>query len=103
VVSVLLGVKPAFNVTSKQRRSGNYLGLVWPQLLIVCATVLAVVYGSVVLALGGPRSPAATWVGVFWGGYNVLMLSAIVRAAVYKPPDAWQARPPLFLFPDGDP
>jgi cellulose synthase (UDP-forming) len=102
VVSVLLGVKPTFGVTSKQRRSGSYLRLVWPQLLIVCATVLAMVYGSVVLALGGPRSLGATLVSVFWGVYNVLMLSAILRAAVYRPPASWQARPPDFLFPEGD-
>jgi cellulose synthase (UDP-forming) len=102
VVSILFGSKPTFIVTSKQRRAGNHLRLVWPQLLIVCATVAAILYGCVMLAMGGPRLLGATLISAFWGGYNILMLSAILRAAVYRPPSGWQARPPAFLFPDGE-
>ncbi len=40
-------------------------------------------------------------VNIFWGCYNIVMLSAIVRAAVYRPLADWKARPPEFLFPDG--
>jgi cellulose synthase (UDP-forming) len=96
VVSVLAGRKPRFAVTPKERQSGNYLRLVWPQTAIACGTVVAVVWGVAVLALGWPRSAEATLFSVFWGVYNLLMLWAILRAAVYRPPPNWQAEPPVF-------
>jgi cellulose synthase (UDP-forming) len=100
VLSVLLGRKPSFAVTPKQRQSGNYLKLVWPQGLIVCATALAILWGGLALALGWSRSREATLVSMFWGGYNILMLWAILSAAVYVPPAGWHARPPDRLSPE---
>jgi hypothetical protein len=38
-----------------------------------------------------------------WGVYNIVMLAAIVKAAIYKPPSDWEARPPDFLFSHGAP
>jgi cellulose synthase (UDP-forming) len=96
VVSVLAGRKPRFAVTPKERQSGNYLRLVWSQIAIACGTVIAIAWGVAVLALGWPRSPEATLFSVFWGVYNLLMLWAILRAAVYRPPPDWQPEPPVF-------
>jgi len=103
VVSVLSGAKLGFVVTPKQRQSGNYLNLVWPQLLIIWLTVLAAVYGLFSLIVGWNLQVGGVLVNIFWGCYNIVMLLAIVRAAVYKPPASEEAHPPEFLFPDGLP
>ena len=103
IISVLTGAKLKFVVTPKQRQTGNYLNLVWPQLLIVWLTALAIVYGLFSLVAGWNLQVEGTLVNIFWGCYNIVMLSAIVRAAVYKPPAGWEARPPTFLFPTGYP
>jgi len=103
VVSVFTGAKLKFVVTSKQRQTGNYLPLVWPQLLIVWLTVLAIVYGLFSFIVGWNLQVEGLLVNIFWGCYNIVMLSAIVRAAAYKPPADWEARPPKFLFPDSLP
>ncbi len=103
VVSVLAGAKLKFVVTSKQRQTGNYLHLIRPQLLIVWLTALAIVYGLFSFVVGWNLQVEGTLVNIFWGCYNIVMLSAIVRAAVYKPPAGWEARPPPFLFPSGRP
>lgn len=103
VVSVLAGAKLKFVVTSKQRQTGNYLHLIRPQLLIVWLTALAIVYGLFSFIVGWNLQVEGVLVNIFWGCYNIVMLSAIVRAAVYKPPAGWEARPPPFLFPSGYP
>jgi len=103
VVSVLAGAKLKFVVTSKQRQTGNYLHLIRPQLLIVWLTALAIMYGLFSFIVGWNLQVEGTLVNIFWGCYNIVMLSAIVRAAVYKPPASWEARPPAFLFPSGYP
>lgn len=103
VLSVLAGAKLKFVVTSKQRQTGNYLHLIRPQLLIVWLTALAIVYGLFSLVVGWNLQVEGVLVNIFWGCYNIVMLSAIVRAAVYKPPAGWEARPPPFLFPSGHP
>jgi len=45
VISVLTGKKLSFIVTPKQRQSGNFLFLVWPQILIVSLTIMAILFG----------------------------------------------------------
>ena len=103
VVSVLTGAKLRFVVTPKQRQTGIYLNMAWPQLLIIWLTALAIVYGLFSFIVGWNLQVEGIWVNIFWGCYNIVMLSAIVRAAVYKPPADWETRPPAFLFPMGYP
>jgi len=85
LVSVLSGRKLTFHVTPKTRQEGIYLGLIRPQLAICCLTVLGILWGIVKLALGWSREFAGILTNVFWGLYNLLMLSAVVRAAVWRP------------------
>jgi cellulose synthase (UDP-forming) len=99
VVSVFTGAKLKFVVTPKQRQSGNFLPLVWVQLLTVWMTIFAMAYGLFSFAVGWNLQIEAILVNVFWGCYNIVMLSAIIRAAVYKPPENWSPAPPEFLFP----
>lgn len=98
VITVLTGAKLRFVVTPKQRQSGNYLPLVWPQLLVIWLTSLAILYGVLAFALGWNQQWEGLLVNIFWGCYNILMLSAVVRAAVYEPPAGWKPAPPAFLF-----
>lgn len=98
VISVVSGAKPRFVVTPKQRQTGNYLRLVWPQLLVIGLTAGAMVFGLFSIASGGPLTPGGLSINLFWGSYNIVMLLAIVRAALYRPPPGWDGRPPAFLF-----
>lgn len=96
--SVLTGKKLSFMVTPKQRQSGNYLPLVWPQVLIVGLTIGAILFGVFSYIVGWNSQLDGIFVNLFWGSYNIIMLSAIIRAAVYKPPKEWDPKPPEFLF-----
>ncbi len=100
VVSVFSGMELKFAITSKQRQSGNYLRLVWPQITIVVLTIAASIWGVVGLAAGWHTSVYGVLINIFWGIYNILPLSRIIRAAFYTPPKDWHPRPPEFLFQD---
>jgi cellulose synthase (UDP-forming) len=100
VFSVVTGTRLKFVVTPKQRQSGNFLRLVWPQALLIGLTVASVGYGFLSYAIGAEAGLNGVLINTLWGGYNVWMLSAIVRAAVYRPPDDWNPQPPAFLFPE---
>jgi cellulose synthase (UDP-forming) len=103
VISVFSGMNLKFTVTAKQRQSGNYLRLVWAQVTMVVLTVAAAIYGLVSLWTGSNLNLYGVLINAFWGLYNVMPLSRIIRAAFYAPPADWQPRPPDFLFPDGHP
>jgi cellulose synthase (UDP-forming) len=94
VISVLTGTKIRFVVTPKERQEGAYLRLVWPQLLIIGLTIVAIAYGLVSWLGGWNYELAATLFSTFWGCYNIVMLSIIVRAAAYKPPAGWAPQAP---------
>jgi len=99
VISVLTGTKLSFVVTPKNRQSGNFLPLVWPQTLIVGLTIMAMLFGIFSFIVGWNQQIDGILVNIFWGIYNILMLSAIIRAAIYQPPANWSPKPPDFLFP----
>jgi len=99
VISVFSGMELKFAVTAKQRQSGNYLRLVWAQILIVALTITASLYGLVSLVLGWNPNVYGILINIFWVRYNILALSRIIRAAYYAPPADWQPRPPDHLFP----
>jgi Glycosyltransferases, probably involved in cell wall biogenesis len=83
VVSVYANTKITFKVTPKQRQSGNFLPLVWPQMLFIAATGAGIVYQAIRLSLGAPLSITGFTINSIWGIYNILSLSVIVRAALY--------------------
>ena len=98
VFSTFLGRPPQFVVTPKLRQTGNYLALVWPQLLVIGLTILAMGYGIWGLTFAARGTLASVAMNVFWGSYDVAMLLPIVRAAVFRPPEGWKAEPPAFLL-----
>ncbi len=93
VMSVLTGRKLGFVVTPKQRQKGNFLPLVWPQILIIMLTICGIIYGLGGYFIGMDYQLTGVLINTFWGIYNCVMLSAIVKAAVYKPPEGWEVHP----------
>jgi cellulose synthase (UDP-forming) len=94
VIGVLAGARIRFAVTPKERQEGTYLHLVWPQLLVIGLTILAIVYGLVSWLGGWNPTIGPILFSAFWGCYNIVMLSIIVRAAAYKPPAGWAPQAP---------
>lgn len=94
VNNVFFGRKLGFVVTPKSRQSGVYFNLVRPQLFMMGLITVAMLYGLARLALGLTDQVVPILVNVFWSCYNLLMLSVVLEAATYQPPDEAPAVPP---------
>ncbi|MEH2284554.1 MAG: glycosyltransferase [Nostoc sp.] len=86
VWSVFTGQKLHFQVTPKQRQSGIYLRLVWPQVVVFILTILGILWSLYRFATGYLNCPEVHLINGAWAIYNLLLLSAIVRASVWQPP-----------------
>ncbi|MEH1913054.1 glycosyltransferase [Nostoc sp.] len=86
VWSVFAGQKINFQVTPKQRQSGIYLRLVWPQLLVFTLTILGILWSLYQFATGHLNNPDVHLLNSAWAIYNLLLLWAIIRASVWQPP-----------------
>ena len=85
VWSVFLRRPLTFQVTPKQRQSGIYLKLVWPQLTLFCLLVLGILWGGIQLATHQIETPITYWVNVGWSLYSMCLLWSAIRAAVWSP------------------
>ncbi|MBN3926424.1 glycosyltransferase [Nostoc sp. NMS4] len=85
VWSVLTGQKLSFQVTPKQRQSGIYLRLVWPQLLVFILTILGILWSLYRFAIGQLNNPDVHLLNSAWAIYNLFLLWAIIRASVWQP------------------
>ncbi|MDQ0635741.1 cellulose synthase (UDP-forming) [Arthrobacter pascens] len=82
--NVLFGRDLGFAVTPKTRQKGGPpWSLIRAQLAAIAALVLAAVLGLVRM-FTGLGAPAGTLVNVAWVIYDLLILSVIIRAALYK-------------------
>ncbi len=86
VLSVLFGSNVKFQVTPKQRQSGVYLQLIWPQLLIFVLTILGISWSLYRFAINHLNNPWVYLLNGAWAIYNLLLLWAIIRASVWQPP-----------------
>ncbi len=86
VLGVFFGGNLKFQVTPKQRQSGVYLQLVWPQLLIFVLTILGILWSLYRFAIGDLNNPSVHLLNGAWAIYNLLLLWAIIRASVWQPP-----------------
>jgi cellulose synthase (UDP-forming) len=75
-----------FQVTPKQRQSGVYLRLVMPQLIVFILTILGILMCIIRYFLGSLQDPSMYAVNSVWAIYNLLLLWAIIRAAIWQPP-----------------
>jgi cellulose synthase (UDP-forming) len=89
--NVYFGRKLGFVVTPKTRQGivplMEQLRLVWPQLLAMVLLVAAILFGLGRLALGWTEDGVPILVNVLWGCYDLIMLSAVIDAALYRPVD----------------
>ncbi|MBW4512702.1 MAG: glycosyltransferase [Scytonematopsis contorta HA4267-MV1] len=85
VWSVFTGQKLKFEVTSKERQSGIFLKLVYPQLFIFGLTILGIIWSLYRFATGHLNHPLVHLVNAAWAVYNLALLWAVIRAAVWQP------------------
>ncbi len=85
VVSVFTKQSLKFKVTPKERQSGIYLNLVMPQLIVSGLTSLGILWCLIRLAMGTLTDVSLYAVNTAWAIYNLLLLSVIIRAAVWQP------------------
>ncbi|MHC5674766.1 hypothetical protein [Nostoc sp.] len=86
VFSVLFGSNVKLQVTPKQRQSGVYLQLIWPQLLIFFLTILGILWSLYRFAINHLNHPLVYLINSAWAIYNLLLLWEIIRASVWQPP-----------------
>ncbi len=85
VLSVFAKRSIKFKVTPKERQSGIYLNLVMPQLIVCGLTILGILYCLIRWAMGTLTDVPLYVVNTLWAIYNLLLLSVIIRAAVWQP------------------
>ncbi len=89
--TTLLRKEIKFKVTPKVRQEGNFLYLVWPQLLIILLTLWSLAFAFICWWLDlRDYKLGALLANLFWGLNNVLAMLPIVTAAFYREeePDA---------------
>ena len=87
--TVLRGEKISFPVTPKSRQEGVFLHLVWPQLGVILLTTIALLFAWA-RQLAGAHSYGldGLLLNTFWGCLNIIAMSGIVYAALWKPLDS---------------
>lgn len=85
VWSVFTGRSIKFQVTPKQRQSGVYLQLVWPQLAIVTLTILGMLWCIYRFLMGQLENPWLYLINGLWAVYNMSLFWVIIRAAIWQP------------------
>jgi cellulose synthase (UDP-forming) len=87
ISNVYFGRSLGFVVTPKTRQEGGPpWNLIRPQLVAMALLLLAAVVGLVRMALG--QAPAlGVMVNLVWITYDVVALSVVVQAALYRAPD----------------
>ncbi len=85
VWSVFSGTPLSFQVTPKQRQSGNYLYLVVPQLTIITLTFVGMAWSLIRFMMGTLQDPWVHLLNSSWAIYNVCLLSVVIKAAVWQP------------------
>ncbi|HOR91443.1 MAG TPA: glycosyltransferase [Rectinema sp.] len=95
VLSVLSGKKLAFVVTPKERQDSKDFRLIWPQVLIIGLTVTGAIFAIIKYLTGNSTELVGLIVNLFWGAYNIIMLSVVIRALYYKLPEDWSPKPPV--------
>lgn len=86
VWSVFTGRPAKFQVTPKQRQSGVYIGLVIPQITVVILTFLGISWSLFRYATGSLDNPGLHLLNAAWSIYNVSLIWALIKAAIWQPP-----------------
>jgi cellulose synthase (UDP-forming) len=83
--NVVLGTPLGFAVTPKTRRESTRpeWSLLRPQLVVMALLVVAIVIGCIRLVVDGAE-PLGTGVNVLWAVYDLVVLSVVMKAALYR-------------------
>nr|WP_237693225.1 cellulose synthase catalytic subunit [Octadecabacter algicola] len=86
IYTIARGEKVTFKVTPKVRQSGNFLGLVWPQIGVLVLTGLGAVYAIGALISGATdHSISGVVANIMWGVNNCLAMAGMIAAAMWQP------------------
>lgn len=86
LLTVIKGEKIKFPVTPKERQEGNFFYLVLPQVIVSCLTLVGIIYSWTMFLSGlGSHTCGGVIINTFWGTYNMIALSTLIRAAFWKP------------------
>ncbi|WP_414566244.1 MULTISPECIES: glycosyltransferase [unclassified Anabaena] len=85
VWSVFTGQPIKFQVTPKQRQSGIYMRLIWPQLVVFILTILGMLWSLVRFGMGTLNTPGVYLLNGAWAIYNLSLIWAIINASVWQP------------------
>lgn len=84
--TVLKNEKIKFPTTPKERQDGTFLHLVKAQIAVILMTLTGISYAIFMWQFKGTYTElSAILANIFWGLNNVLSLSVIVKAAVWRP------------------
>ena len=84
--TVMKGEKISFPVTPKDRQEGNFLGLAIPQTVIIVLTIIGIIFAWSQYQMEHPSYDInGVLLNTFWGLNNILALSGIIFAAMWKP------------------
>ena len=84
--TVIKGEKISFPVTPKDRQEGSFLHLAIPQTVIIILTIIGIIYAWSQYQLESPSYEInGVLLNTFWGLNNILALSGIIFAALWKP------------------
>lgn len=84
--TVIKGEKISFPVTPKDRQEGSFLHLAIPQTVIIILTSIGIIYAWLQFQLEHPSYDInGVLLNTFWGLNNILALSSIIFAALWKP------------------
>lgn len=90
--TVIKGEKISFPVTPKDRQEGSFLHLAIPQMVIIILTAIGIIYAWSQFKLEHPSYDInGVLLNTFWGLNNILALSGIIFAALWKPETDEQA------------
>ncbi|WP_414541919.1 glycosyltransferase family 2 protein [Nostoc sp. CCY0012] len=84
VWSVFTGQPIKFQVTPKQRQSGIYLRLIFPQLVVFVLTILGISWSLFRFGMGTLNTPLIYLLNGAWGIYNLSLLWAIINAYIWQ-------------------
>lgn len=87
VWSVFTGQPIKFQVTPKQRQSGIYLQLIWPQLIVFILTILGILWSLLRFAMGTLTTPWVYLINSAWAIYNLSLIWVIIHASIWQPKD----------------
>ncbi|OFY86199.1 MAG: hypothetical protein A3F72_07025 [Bacteroidetes bacterium RIFCSPLOWO2_12_FULL_35_15] len=89
LLSVLSGKKVKFNVTQKDKNYSNSIRHVLPHMALIGLSLIGITYNTMLLISGHHPLASGFVANAFWTIFNITALSIMIRAAYWKPMEAF--------------